>query len=102
MVMLMPIVFLASMIWAWRERAKLRAKSGAFGLFSLWFPLLAMVAMAGTLMIVVPRLFGGSIDTLLLYQPDFARALVVAAITGPLWAVLRLGLAYRPAAAAKS
>lgn len=95
MVVLLPVCFLASIIWAWVVRKKLSAKSGASGLFSLWFPLVAMLALAGVLMILIPQMFGGSIDTLLLYQPDFARAMVAAAITGPLWAIFRLVVAYR-------
>ena len=94
MVMGLPLFFLASMIWAWTHRQALRAKSGAFGLFSLWFPLVAMFAVAGVLMILIPIMFGGSLGTLLLFQPDFAYAMVAAAILGPLWAIMRLALAY--------
>ena len=75
-------------------QARIRAKSGALGLFSLWFPVLAMFTLAGVLMILIPGIFGGSMSTLLLYQPDFARAMIAAAIAGPLWAVFRLVVAY--------
>lgn len=95
MVVLLPVFFLASMVWAWLGRTRLRAKSGAAGLFSLWFPLLAMLAMAGVLMILVPQMFGGSLGTFLLFQPDFAWAMVAAAVIGPLWAIFRLSVAYR-------
>ncbi len=101
LVMLLPLYFMANILWAWIARKKLRAKSGAFGLFSLWFPLFAMFALAGVLMIVIPRMFGGSIDTLLLYQPDFARGMVAAAITAPIWAIFRLVVAYRGQSPAK-
>jgi CubicO group peptidase (beta-lactamase class C family) len=95
LVLLLPVFYLASMVWAWLNRKKLRAKSGAAGLFSLWFPLLAMFAVAGVLMLLIPVMFGGSLGTLLLFQPDFAYAMVAAAVTGPLWAIFRLSLAYR-------
>jgi hypothetical protein len=95
LVLLLPVFYLASMVWAWLNRKKLRAKSGAAGLFSLWFPLLAMFAVAGVLMNLIPVMFGGSLGTLLLFQPDFAYAMVAAAVTGPLWAIFRLSLAYR-------
>ncbi len=36
MVLLLPVFFLASIGWAWFARDKIRAKSGAAGLFSLW------------------------------------------------------------------
>ena len=94
MVVLLPVFYLASMVWAWLSRKKLRAKSGAAGLFSLWFPLLAMTVMAGVLMILIPQIFGGSIGLLLLLQPDFAWAMVAAAVIGPLWAIFRLSVAY--------
>ena len=94
MVMLLPVAFAACLAWAWLARSRLRAKSGVAGLFSLWFPLLAMAAMAAVLTILVPRMFGGSLGTLLLYQPDFARAMEVAALLGPLWAIFRLCVAY--------
>ncbi len=35
---LLPIIYALSMVWAWHHRVKLRAKSGIFGLFSLRFP----------------------------------------------------------------
>ncbi len=91
---LLPLVYLASMLWAWRHRAVLRAKSGAFGLFSLWFPLLTTLGAAWVLMSLVPRLFGVPLDTLRLFQPDLALAMIATAITGVLWALLRLVLAY--------
>lgn len=35
---LLPVVYLFAMVWAWRHRAAVRAKStNAFGRFSLWF-----------------------------------------------------------------
>ncbi len=44
---LLPFIYLLSMIWAWRHRVALRAKSErAFGLFSLWFPLLTTLVAA--------------------------------------------------------
>ena len=94
MVMSLPFVFLASLVWAWFARERLRAKIGMSGLLSLWFPLVATGVMAGVLIILVPRMFGGSIGTLLLYVPDFAFAMVATAIFGPLWAVFRLFMAY--------
>lgn len=48
----MPIIYLLSMIWAWRHRAEIRA------------------------------------------QPDFGAALIATAVSGVLWAVFRLGVAY--------
>lgn len=89
-----PFVFLLAMIWALRHRAALRAKSGAFGLFSLWFPLLATLAMAGFLLFAVPPMFGVSRGTLALFQPDLALTFEAIAATGVAWALLRLALAY--------
>lgn len=94
MVMLLPVAFVACMAWAWLRRVKLRAKSGIAGWFSLWFPLLAMAAMAAVLTVIVPRMFGGSLGMLGLYQPDFALAMVATAALGPAWAIFRLVLAY--------
>ncbi len=91
---LLPVVYLLSMVWAWRCRAQLRAKSGAFGLFSLWFPLLTTVVAAGFIFFIVPKFFGASLPTIRLFQPDTGLILIVAAVTGVLWAMFRLGLAY--------
>ena len=91
---LLPLVFLSSMIWAWFHRDALRAKSGPSGLFSLWFPLLTTLAMAWTFFYLVPHLFGVSIGTLRIFQPDLALTMVASAATGVMWAVFRLGVAY--------
>ncbi len=92
----LPIVYLLSMIWAWRHRVGIRAKvkSGASGLFSLWFPLLTTLVAAWAIFSLVPSLGGAPIATIRLFQPDFGWALIATAVTGVLWAVFRLGVAY--------
>ena len=84
------------MVWAWIFRGRLRAKSraGRFGLFSLWFPLLTTLAAAWVCVGLVPSLNGAPLGTLIAFQPDFGWTLIANAVTGPLWAVFRLGLAY--------
>ena len=91
---LLPLGYLASMQWAWRHRDVLRAKSGAFAMFSLWFPLLTTLGAAWVLISLVPRLFGVPMGTLRLFQPDLALTMIATAITGVLWALFRLVLAY--------
>lgn len=93
---LLPIIYVLSMVWAWFCRDRLRAKfrSGLFGLFSLWFPLLTTLAAAWACLSLVPSLNGAPLGTVILFQPDLGWALVANAVTGPLWAVFRLGLAY--------
>ncbi len=93
---LLPLIYVLGMVWAWLGRARLRAKlrMGVFGLFSLWFPLLTTLAAAWFILDIVPRLFGEPLDTMRLYQPDLALVLVATAVTGLLWAVFRLGVAY--------
>ncbi|MCP4304980.1 MAG: beta-lactamase family protein, partial [bacterium] len=93
---LLPIAYVTSMIWAWRRRTELRTKlkSGAFGLFSLWFPLLTTLVAAWAIFDLVPRLGGVPLGTLRLFQPDFGLALIASAVTGVLWAMFRLGVAY--------
>jgi len=91
---LLPVIYLLSMFWAWRSRAEIRAKSGGFGLFSLWFPLLTTLGAAWVVVWLVPRLFGSPLGNLLLYAPDFGLALIFTAASGVLWAVFRLGVAY--------
>jgi hypothetical protein len=93
-VVLLPIVYLRCMIWAWRPRVDLRAKSGAFGRLSLWFPLLTTVAAAWIILFLMPSLLGAPVGTLSLYQPDLGVVLIATAATGVLWAVFRLGVAY--------
>ena len=92
----LPVVYLVSMVWAWRHRPALRAKSraGISGRFSLWFPLLTTLLAAWAIFTLVPAVGGVPIGTLLLFSPDFGLALIATAVTGVLWAVLRLGVAY--------
>jgi len=97
---LAPIVLLLAVIWAWVKRDALRAKrSSAFGRFSLWFPLVAMAAVAWMCVAVIPQLFGVSLSTLRLFQPDMALLLQATAVLGIVWAVVRLGVAYSGRAA---
>lgn len=91
---LLPVIFLLCMVWAWVHRRALRAKSGPFGLFSLWFPLLTTTAIAVAVLFVIPDLLGVSPATLRMFQPDLALTLLAIAVTGPAWAVFRLALAY--------
>lgn len=96
----LPLLFVLCIAWAWRHRAALRAKSGPFGLFSLWFPLFSTIVVAWALLYLVPRLFGASMATLRLFQPDLALVMVATAVTAVAWAIFRLALAYgRPAGA---
>lgn len=91
---LLPVVFVIGMIQAGLRREGLRAKSGVFGAFSLWFPLVMTLATAWTALFLIPQLFGVSISTLWLYSPDLALTLVATAVTGVLWTVFRLGVFY--------
>lgn len=90
----LPIVYLLSMIWAWRHRDDIRSKSGAFGMFSLWFPLLTTLAAAWVIIWLMPNLLGSPLGTLTLFQPDLGIAMAATAGLGVLWAVFRLGFAY--------
>ncbi len=91
---LLPFVYALSMIWAWRHRIAIRAKSGVFGLFSLWFPLLSTLAAAWVILHLVPNLFGTPLANIRLFQPDLGIALMATAVTGVLWALFRLAVAY--------
>ena len=91
---LLPMIYLVSMVWAWRHRSQIRAKSGAVGLFSLWFPLLTTVVAAWVALFLVPSSNGAPIGTIRLFQPDLGLALIGTAVSGVLWAVFRLGVAY--------
>ncbi len=92
----LPIIYLLATIWAWRHRAAIRAKSrsGLSGRFSLWFPLLTTLVAAWAIFILVPAVGGAPISTIRLFAPDFGSALIATAVTGVLWAVFRLGVAY--------
>ncbi len=93
---LMPVLFLSSMFWAWRKRAVIRAKSGAFGIFSLWFPLVMTLGIGGLIFGLIPRLFGAPFPTIRLFQPDIGLAMIACVFTGIAWALWRLILAYVP------
>lgn len=89
-----PFVYLFSMLWAWRRRDALRAKSGTSGVFSLWFPLFTTLGAAWFIFGLLPRLFGVPMGTLSRFQPDLALVLNATAVAGLVWAVFRLGVAY--------
>lgn len=91
---LLPLIFAAGIVTAWLRRSGLRAKSGAFGAFSLWFPLVMMLALAWTSVSLIPQLFGTPLSSFALYQPDFALLLVATAVTGLAWAAFRLAVFY--------
>ncbi|WP_082098847.1 serine hydrolase domain-containing protein [Demequina iriomotensis] len=91
---LAPLIYLVSIVWAWRKRAAIRAKSGIGGLFSLWFPLLTTSVAAWVLLILVPDLMGAPISTLRVFQPDLALAMIATAVGGVVWAAFRLAVAY--------
>ncbi|WP_199698774.1 serine hydrolase domain-containing protein [Aurantiacibacter zhengii] len=92
---ILPPLFVALAFVSWRQRSALMAKRGSMsGKLSLWFPLVAMCGLAWALIWPLPNIFGGSIATLQLYQPDFALCLIATAFLAPAWAVLRLALAY--------
>lgn len=93
---LLPVAYLLSMLWAWLRRGKLRAKTsaGLSGTFSLWFPLLTTLVAAWVVLYLVPTLIGSPIGSLSLFQPDLGFLLVASAITGVVWALFRLGVAY--------
>ncbi|MDO5753932.1 hypothetical protein, partial [Arthrobacter sp.] len=67
---------------------------GIVGLFSLWFPLPSMLVAAWIVFTLVPKLGGPPLATTLLFQPDIGLLLIATAVTGVLWAVFRLGVAY--------
>lgn len=90
----LPIIYLLCMVWAWRHREKLRAKSGWFGRFSLWFPLVMTLAAAWVIFSLVPNLFGVPFDAIALFQPDVGLVLAATGISGVVWAVFRLAVAY--------
>ena len=92
---ILPPLFMLLAIVSWRGRSALVAKrENMGGKLSLWFPLAAMLGLAWFLIWQLPSIFGGSIATLQLYQPDFAWCLILSAILAPSWSVLRLALAY--------
>jgi CubicO group peptidase (beta-lactamase class C family) len=90
----LPILYVLGMIRVWFDRAEVRVKSGAFGVLSLWFPLLTTSVAAWVLLALVPSLYGTPIRTLMNFSPDFGLALVASAVTGVLLTVFRLGVAY--------
>ncbi len=90
----LPFIYLLSMVWAWHRRADIRAKHGAFGLFSLWFPLLTTLAAAVVILWLVPNTLGAPLSVVGRFQPDLGLALTATAVFGVLWAVFRLVVAY--------
>jgi len=92
---LLPPLFVLLAFVSWRGRQALRSKlENLPGKLSLWLPLAAMAGLAWFLVDVLPKLFGGPLATIQLYQPDFAWCLIAAAILAPAWAVFRLAIAY--------
>ncbi len=94
--LILPIFYLLSMVWAWFRRARIRSKvsAGFPGLFSLWFPLLTTLVAAWILLVMAPNLNGTPLIHWAVFQPDVVLVFVVAAVTGVLWAGFRLAVAY--------
>ncbi|WP_249138713.1 serine hydrolase [Phycicoccus avicenniae] len=92
--LLLPALYLLATVWAWHRRATIRAKSGWFGLFSLWFPLLTTGVAAWVVLSLAPTLIGSPLGTISRFQPDLGVALTATAVTGVLWALGRLVVAY--------
>ncbi|EAQ27921.1 hypothetical protein NAP1_10012 [Erythrobacter sp. NAP1] len=100
---ILPPLFVLFAFVSWRGRSALIAKRESMsGKLSLWFPLAAMLGLSWFLISTLPNIFGGSIATLQLYQPDFALCLIAAAWLAPAWAVFRLALAYSKGKASAS
>lgn len=101
---LLPIFYVLGMVWAWLFRGSLRlkARSGLFGSFSLWLPLLTTVAAAWCCLSLVPSLNGAPLSTVMVFQPDLGWILIANAVTGPLWSLFRLVLAYTGQSATSS
>ncbi|WES64129.1 serine hydrolase [Microbacter sp. GSS18] len=91
---LLPVFYVISMVWAWHHRAAIRAKSGVAGQFSLWFPLLTTLVAAWVMLSLVPTMMGAPLGTVTLFQPDMGLVLIAGAVTGVVWAVLRLVIAF--------
>lgn len=92
---LLPPLFVLFAFVSWKRRARLRGKlANVAGMLALWSPLLAMGGLAWFVVVMLPKLFGGSLATLQLYQPDFAWCIIATAILAPAWAIFRLLLAY--------
>ncbi|WP_440957376.1 serine hydrolase domain-containing protein [Oceanicaulis sp. LC35] len=94
LVLIMPFVYGAASLAAFILRDGLRAKSGVAGAISLWLPLVMSVVLAVVLLGLVPRLFGTTLGSLGLYQPDMVVLLYACVISSAVWALIRLGLAY--------
>jgi CubicO group peptidase (beta-lactamase class C family) len=92
--LLLPVIYLLSMMWAWRHSDAIRAKGGIFGLFSLWFPLVTTLVAAWVILWLMPALLGSPLANLALFQPDLGLGLILGAAFGVLWAVFRLAVAY--------
>lgn len=91
---LLPLLFSVAAAQVWFQRNGLREKSGAFGLFSLWFPLLMTVALAWISVSLIPNLFGVSLRSLGVFSPDLSIALLSTGLMGVIWAVFRLCVYY--------
>lgn len=91
---LLPVLFGVGAIQVWFQRQGLRAKSGALGMFSLWFPLLMTLALAWISISLIPNLFGVSLSSLAVFSPDLSISLLATGLAGVVWAVFRLWVYY--------
>jgi len=94
MVMSGPLIFILCMVWAWHHRAAIRAKTGPMRVVSIWLPLITTSALAASVVLVVPRVFGASLRTIYTFVPDMGLAMIGVAVLGVMWAVMRIVIAY--------
>ncbi len=94
MVMSGPLIFILCMMWAWHHRAAIRAKTGPMRIVSIWLPLITTSALAASVVLVVPRVFGASLRTIYTFVPDMGLAMIGVAVLGVMWAVMRIVIAY--------
>ncbi|MEL6540660.1 MAG: serine hydrolase domain-containing protein [Pseudomonadota bacterium] len=92
--MIAPILFLIAMVWAVVKRDTIRAKTGLMRHVSLWLPVVTTGALAIVAFVIIPNAAGAPLNAVRVFQPDFGLGLITTGLTGIVWAVLRLILAY--------
>ena len=94
--MILPVLFVIGIVWAWLKRESIRTKRGWRGYAGIWARVVIGVTIAGAAIFMVPRVVGAPLSAIRVFQPDIALGIMVTAALSLIWAFTRMAIRYWP------